>query len=157
MEVLKSISSVLFFLVFSGIAIGVIAGIINGKRQRKTVEHSPIHKQPILTNHEKVMFGELQKALYGTNYYIFVQVSFGALLTTELTKTLWTFNQKRADYVICDSYFNVVAIIELDDKSHDTKQDADRKRDEMLKNAGYKVLRYRYMPPVDKLKNDIFS
>ncbi len=160
-EVLSPLMGVIKLLIYSGIFIFILITlkiIISQKKEentnKKTAEHSPIHKQKILTEHEKTMFGEIQKVL-PPNYHIFVQVSFGALLKTQLTRTFWTFSQKRADYVICDPYFNVIAVIELDDNSHNGKEKEDKKRDEMLIQAGYKVLRYRYMPPLDKLKNDL--
>lgn len=143
------IGLLLFFLAFA-----FVVGSMKGKTQ-KTVKNSPITKNRFITEHEKTMFNELRQSV--PECHIFVQVSFGALLKTNTWATRNTFNRKIADYVITDRFFNILAVIELDDKSHDTKQQQDAERDAMLKEAGYKVLRYRYMPDKQKLRSDIIS
>lgn len=158
MEIIKSLTNVILFIFIGSILIIFLKLLIKSKSNTKKIYHSPIEAQKLLTEHEKTMFYEIKKAL-PFDLHIFVQVSFGGLLKTKLNKTRWTFIGKRADFVICDKNFNVLAIIELDDKSHDTieQKNKDKKRDEMLKNAGYKVLRYRYMPTIKQLQNDILS
>lgn len=54
---------------------------------------------------------------------------------------------KHLDFVICNANMKILAILELDDSSHDTK---DRKQrdsfvDEVLKSCGYKVIHTRYI------------
>lgn len=66
-----------------------------------------------------------------------------------------TFDRKRADFVICEKSFKVVAIVELDDSSHDGKKARDEKRDaKLLTTAGYRVLRYRGIPDIDRVQAD---
>ncbi len=48
---------------------------------------------------------------------------------------------KRLDWVIALDGEGRIAI-ELDDASHDTKRDADRERDEILRGCGYTVVRF---------------
>ncbi|OIQ72825.1 hypothetical protein GALL_455490 [mine drainage metagenome] len=57
--------------------------------------------------------------------------------------------------MICDKAFQIVAIIELDDSTHDRKGAKDNERDRMLKSAGYTVLRYRQIPDAERVKSDI--
>lgn len=116
-----------------------------------------IRKSYLMTNHEKTMFGELRQSVPECN--IFVQVSFSAILWSPSQATRNKYNRKIIDFVITDQNFNILAVIELDDKSHDTQeqQEKDQERDNILKTAGYKVLRYRYMPPKDQLRKDILS
>lgn len=116
---------------------------------------SPIKSSYLLTNHEKTMFGEIRQAV--PECQIFVQVALGAILWTKSQSTRNKFNRLIADFVITDSNFNILAIIELDDKSHDNKQEKDAKRDAMVREAGYKVLRYRHMPNKQKLRQDILG
>jgi len=53
------------------------------------------------------------------------------------------FDRKVADYVICArNTFQVVAIIELDDRTHDYKKEKDAERDAMLNAAGYRTERF---------------
>lgn len=101
------------------------------------------------------MFGELRQAV--PECQIFVQVALGAILWTKSQGTRNKFNRLIVDFVITDAYFNILAVIELDDKSHDNKQEKDVERDAMLREAGYKVLRYRHMPDKQKLRNDILG
>lgn len=116
---------------------------------------SPIRPSYLLTNHEKTMFGEIRQAV--PECQIFVQVALGAILWTKSQGTRNKFNRLIADFVVTDLYFNILAVIELDDKSHDNKQEKDAKRDAMVREAGYKVLRYRYMPDKQKLRQDILG
>ena len=51
------------------------------------------------------------------------------------------FSQKIVDFVAQQrSDGAIVAVIELDDRSHDGEKDA--RRDEMLKSAGYRIVRW---------------
>lgn len=122
--------------------------------QRKT-SHSPIKSSYLLSNHEKTMFGEIRQAV--PECQIFVQVALSAILWTKSQATRNRFNRLIADYVITDNNFNILAVIELDDKSHDNRQEKDAERDAMLREAGYKVLRYRYMPSKEQLRKDILG
>lgn len=147
---------VIFILVIAFVAF--IA--INKNNQPKSIEskdnnRTPIKSSYLMTEHEKTMFKELRQAI--PEYYIFPQVSLGAILWTKGQATRNKFNRKIADYVITNQNFNILAIIELDDKSHQGKEQQDAERDSMLKEAGYKVLRYRHMPDKQKLRNDIIG
>jgi very-short-patch-repair endonuclease len=51
----------------------------------------------------------------------------------------------------------VIAVIELDDRSHDAKRDA--KRDQILKSCGYRVLRFqsKKRPEPEQIYEAVFS
>jgi hypothetical protein len=86
---------------------------------------------------------------------ILSQVSFSALLVAKGGTSRFKFSQKRADFVLVDQAFQVRAVIELDDTSRVTRAANDEQRDAMLKQAGYRVLRYRGVPETSRLRNDI--
>lgn len=109
----------------------------------------------IMSMRERKMFHEIEESV--PEYYIFVQVCLGAILWTKGQGTRNKFSQKMADFVITDKEFNIKAVIELDDKSHIGKEKQDEERDAMVKEAGYKVLRYRYIPDRAKLRSDIIK
>lgn len=127
----------------------------NEAPSQKQMTHTPIKSSYLLTAHEKTMFGEIRQAV--PECQIFVQVALSAILWTKSQATRNRFNRLVADYVITDNNFNILAVIELDDKSHDNRQEKDAERDEMLREAGYKVLRYRYMPSKEQLRKDILG
>lgn len=119
----------------------------------KVRANSPIKPKALLTKREQPMYLRLQEAL--PNHIILCQVSFSAFLTTRALSTRAKFSQKVADFVVCNEAFEIIAIIELDDSSHKYKKHADAMRDTMLKKAGYKVLRYKFIPDKLTLKSDI--
>jgi len=105
-------------------------------------------KKELLTDNEREFFLRLQRALAG--YVICPQVSMGAILQPNVSRKdnkryfqiLGTFSQKIIDYVICDpKTLQVLAIVELDDRSHSIEKD--KKRDQMLESAGYKLMRWQ--------------
>lgn len=113
---------------------------------------TPIKSSHLMTEHEKIMFRVLKQL---PDCHVFAQVSFGAILWTSSWQTRNKFNKKIADFVVTDWDFKILAVIELDDKSHDGKEEKDQARDNMLKEAGYKVLRYRAVPNREELARDI--
>jgi very-short-patch-repair endonuclease len=88
------------------------------------------------------------------DHVVLAQVSFGALLSVRASAVRNTYDRKRADYVVCDRAFVVAAVIELDDGSHKDKEELDEKRDLLLTNAGYRVIRYRNIPDEDQVQAD---
>jgi very-short-patch-repair endonuclease len=82
---------------------------------------------------------------------VLAQVAFSALLDARSRATRNTFDRKVADFVLCTKAFEVIAVIELDDSSHQKKAAADVARDELLILAGYQVLRFAKVPDVAEL------
>lgn len=60
---------------------------------------------------------------------------------------LYKIQSKHVDFVICDQNMNIKAIIELDDKTHDTEKGIARDMfvDTVLRSVGYKVIHTRYI------------
>ena len=77
-----------------------------------------------------------------------VQVCMGALMapavrggSPDYLAIRGRFSQKVVDYVLLDDALEVVALVELDDKTHRVEKDA--VRDAMTASAGYVTLRYQ--------------
>lgn len=112
----------------------------------------------LLTDNEKEFFFRLKRALPG--YEVFSQVSMGAILNPNADRNArryhqirGTFAQKIVDFLICDGKtLNVIAIVELDDRTHNVERD--QKRDAMLQSAGYRVIRWnsRKKPSEDEIR-----
>lgn len=106
-----------------------------------------IRRKSLMTENEKAFFNRLQRALPG--HLIFPQVSFAAFLTDDGKLTAqkrWAvrarFNRKYADFVVCErETLEIVALVELDDRTHSAK--ADRQRDEITKAGGYQTIRFQ--------------
>ncbi len=109
--------------------------------------------RPVITNFESRMFIRLQQAF--PQHHVLAQVAFSALITSDHYKIRSKFNRKVTDFVVLDQGMKVLAIIELDDPSHIGKKSEDKKRDQMLQEAGYQVQRYTQIPSVKQLQMDI--
>ena len=119
-----------------------------------------VQAKPLLTKAEQQFMTKLEIAL--PQYRVLTQVAMGALLQPDVrikdqkrrTSARWSYSQKIVDFVIADRHDGrVLAIVELDDKSHVAEKDA--KRDRMLESAGYKVVRFsngRYLS-IEDIRN----
>jgi len=102
-------------------------------------------KRSILTDNEAEFFGRLVAAL--PEHYIFPQVSMQALLEAASAdkKTAHIdrlkIAQHRVDYVVCNKQCEVIAVVELDDKTHSPTKD--QVRDSRLKQAGIRTVRFQ--------------
>jgi hypothetical protein len=119
-------------------ALAFFSELVRSRRRVKIVAKN------ILTANEREFFYRLKRAL--PDYHIFPQVAFGAILDTpyDTGRRYYRgrFSQKIADYVVCERLtMNIIAIVELDDRTHNLAKD--RKRDAMLNNAGYRVVRFQ--------------
>ena len=116
-----------------------------------------IKRKALLTKNEQPMYWRLVEAFPSPSYVVLAQVSFSAMLKATQTGTRNRFDRKIADFVVVDRSFTVATVIELDDKSHESKGDSDASRDAMLKEAGYAVIRYKTVPSVETLRADLGS
>ena len=144
----------------STVAIGVIIVVAllllvlasKGKKGTGHTEKPYANKTPVSKN-EQAMYWQLCKAL--PEYLVMCQVSFGALLRAKSTSTRNRFQRKIADFVVFDQAFKVIAVIELDDKSHQGREQEDKNREQLLTHAGLRVLRYKRVPNVDELRAQV--
>ncbi|CAG68209.1 MULTISPECIES: DUF2726 domain-containing protein [Acinetobacter] len=109
--------------------------------------------RPVITTFESKMFFQLKQAF--PQHHVLAQVAFSALITSDQYKVRQQFNRKVTDFVILNEKLIVIAIIELDDPSHLDKVEQDRLRDQMLNEAGYRVLRYTEIPSIRQLSKDL--
>lgn len=145
---MKGSMSFLTAVALGFLALMVIARLLQRGKGSQEIAHATWP----LTRNEQAMYFRLRGAL--PDLIVLSQVSFGALLSARSRAVRNTFDRKRADFVICEKSFKVVAIVELDDGSHDGKKARDEKRDAQLKAAGYRVLRYRGIPNIDRVQAD---
>jgi len=123
--------------------LGVAAALFGGRKSWL----SRIQRKELMTDNEKAFFRQLQRALPA--HLIFPQVSFAAIMTDDgklPRKRRWAvrarFDRKMADFVVCDRQsLSVIALIELDDRTHTAH--ADRQRDAITGAAGYRTIRFQ--------------
>lgn len=134
------------------VALVLVAVLKNGKGKSAQKNAEAPRRKPFLTEREQAMHNRLTQSL--PDLAVFAQVSFGALLTAKSYAARNTFDRKMADFVVCDRAFQVIAVIELDDKTHKNKKEEDAKRDALLERAGYRVIRYANVPDVQQIQRD---
>lgn len=99
----------------------------------------------LMTENELEFFGRLVAAL--PDHYIFPQVAMSALLvsTSADKKTSHAdrlrIAQQRADYVVCTRDCELVAVVELDDRTHSNAKD--QLRDARLEQGGIRTVRFQ--------------
>ena len=130
-------------LVMVALAILAFLGLLLARRRRKPAFR--VVRKALLTENEKEFFERLELAF--PDHRIMTQVAMGALMAPDVRgggadylSIRGRFAQKIVDYVVLDEALEVVALIELDDRTHRLEKDAER--DAMTAAAGYVTLRY---------------
>jgi very-short-patch-repair endonuclease len=131
----------------------LVALIKNSKGRGRTGTY---RQRKLMTENEAEFFGRLVVAL--PDHYIFPQVAMSALLETTSTDKKTAHGdrlriaQQRVDYVVCTKSCEVVAVVELDDKTHSRAKD--QLRDARLEQAGIRTVRFqaRQKPKVEAVR-----
>ena len=111
----------------------------------------------LMTANELEFFGRLVTAL--PTHFIFPQVALSALLEASSSDKRKAHSdrlriaQQRADFVVCDASGEVIAVVELDDKTHSRAKD--QTRDARLSQGGIRTVRFesRNKPTVDVIRS----
>jgi len=119
---------------------------IKSSRNKKTAPNkNGFIQKRIMTSNEIEFLHRLTGALPG--FYVFPQVAMGAIIkpdvkgdNREYFRLRGKFSQKIIDYIVCDKEMKIIAIVELDDKTHNSKRD--KIRDDMVGSAGYRCIRW---------------
>lgn len=102
-------------------------------------------RRKLMTDNEEEFFGRLVAAL--PDHYIFPQVAMSAMLQPASTDGRTAHSdrlriaQQRVDYVVCTKSCEIVAVVELDDRTH--SQTKDQLRDSRLEQAGIRTVRFQ--------------
>lgn len=132
--------------------------IWNAKGKNRNGAYKP---RKLMTENEEEFFGRLVAAL--PDHYIFTQVAMSALLEPASSdkKTAYSdrlrIAQQRVDYVVCNKRCEIIAVVELDDRTHSRAKD--QLRDDRLKQAGIRTVRFqaRQKPQADTLRVSILQ
>lgn len=121
----------------------------------------PFYPKKPLSNPEQVLYFRLREAL--PDHIVLAQVQLSRFLGVKkghnFQSWLNRINRMSADFVICAKDASIVAVIELDDSSHDRSDRVatDGKKDKVLESAGLRLLRWnvKSIPDVAGIRADI--
>lgn len=124
------------------LAIGIVLALFWLKGGGKAGKYKA---RQVMTDNEAEFFGRLVAAL--PDHYIFPQVAMSALIEAasgdkkKAHSDRLRIAQQRVDYVVCDRRCQVVAVVELDDKTHSHAKD--QVRDARLLQVGIRTVRFQ--------------
>ncbi|MBK6616658.1 DUF2726 domain-containing protein [Ottowia sp.] len=151
-------------------AFGLTFVWLNQRERKKAEPEWPFqlaHDGRLMTDAEWNVYERLSAAL--PNCQVFCQVSMGQLLEVkegsrkvEKGQPNWRYkiDKKALDFVVCDKASGkVLAVIELDDASHEQEERrrADEEKDRALEAAGVKIFRWtmRTLPKAAEIEKSI--
>jgi very-short-patch-repair endonuclease len=145
---MSAVSTAITFAVFAGVAVVGIA-LLKAKSAVQPDGAARFKAKPLLTPNELEFLIRLETAAPELRFH--AQVSMGAVLDAAVSRKMdakahmsarGRFSQKIIDFVAQRrDDAAIVAMIELDDRTHSA--DKDSKRNAMLEQAGYKVVRWQ--------------
>lgn len=158
---LKGIENMKFILVILALILFAGLGLALAQAGKKAGRAGTYKRRKLMTDNELEFFGTLIRAL--PEHYVFPQAAMSALLESSSSDKKVAHSdrlriaQQRVDYLVCDSKCEVVAVIELDDKTH-TKSKDDM-RDARLAQAGIKVVRFqsRSKPSIETIRGTLLA
>lgn len=136
------------FLIGFAIIIAVVFAVAVPAKNRKSA-FSAKAKKPLTKNEQPIYFRLIEAF---PDLVVLAQVSFSALMSSTVQASRNKFDRKTADFVLCSKSFDVVAVIELDDASHNGRAKEDSDRDSLLTGVGYRVLRFKKTPDMAALQ-----
>ena len=117
-------------------------------------EHWPVFPKQALSPVEQQLYHRLLRAF--PEHVVLSQVALSQLVGVKKGphfRAVWNrYNRLVADFVFCTKDFRTVAVLELDDRSHDSpqRQDADRRKAAVLAAAGIPLHRLNVNPLPDE-------
>ncbi len=140
-------SSIILLLVIV-VAVVVVLAILKAKKQGGAGDEVwPFYAKKPLSQPEQILYFRLVQAL--PEHIILAQVQLSRLLGVKKGNNYqaWSnrINRMSADFVVCNKDSSIVAVIELDDATHqrEDRQAADAKKDKALGSAGIQVVRWQ--------------
>lgn len=136
------------FLIDIAFLLALLMGLsIFLKEMGQSISDWPFYSKKLLSSPEQVLYHRLVKAL--PEHEIFAQVQLSRMLGIKKGAPYRTWlnriDRLSADFVICRKDSSVIAVVELDDASHDrpARKVTDAKKDRALGSAGIPVIRWR--------------
>lgn len=151
-------SIILLLLVI--VAVIVIFVALKAKSKDGAVDDEvwPFYAKKPLSQPEQVLYFRLIQAL--PDHIILAQVQLSRLLGVKKGNNFQSWNNRinrmSADFVVCNKDSSIVAVIELDDSTHqrEDRQAADAKKDRALASADIRIVRWqaKSIPDIASIK-----
>jgi very-short-patch-repair endonuclease len=157
-----SLKWMLAVLVIVVVALAIAAVLVRSKRAASDGPWPFFAKKP-LTQPEQVLYFRLVRALPESIVLAQVQLSrlLGVKKRADYQSWLNRISQMSADFVVCAKDASVLAVIELDDASHQSerRKAADEKKTRALEAAGIKLVRWnvRELPDDPEIRASLLS
>lgn len=118
----------------------------------------PVFSRPVLTEPERLLYRCLVEAL--PDHIVLAQVVLSSFIrphkNTDFYRIFNAYSRMSGDFVVCTPDLRAIAVIELDDKTHERadRQAADAKKTAILQAAGVPLYRYsvKSLPSVAELR-----
>lgn len=130
------------------VAVVVFLAFLKAKGQGGIGDQAwPFYAKRPLSQPEQVLYFRLVQAL--PEHIILAQVQLSRLLGVKKGNNYQAWfnriNRMSADFVVCNKDSSIVAVIELDDATHqkEDRQTADAKKDKALASANVRVIRWQ--------------
>ena len=142
------------------VAVVVFLAFLKAKGQGSIGDQAwPFYAKKPLSQPEQVLYFRLVQAL--PEHIILAQVQLSRLLGVKKGNNYQAWfnriNRMSADFVVCNKDSSIVAVIELDDATHqkEDRQAADAKKDRALASANVRVIRWqaRAIPDVANIQS----
>lgn len=138
-------------LIYAALLLAILAVTYVILKRRPSLDQSdgpwPYYAKDTLTRTEQVLYHRLVAAL--PTYIVLAQVQVSRILGVKkgFEFNAWNnrINRMSYDFVVCEKNFGVIAIIELDDKSHEkvSRIEADAKKGRATAAAGIPLIRWQ--------------
>lgn len=130
------------------IAVVVVLAFLKAKAQSGVGDEVwPFYAKKPLSQAEQVLYFRLIQAL--PEHIVLAQVQLSRLLGVKKGNNFQAWynriNRMSADFLVCNKDSSIVAVIELDDSTHqrEDRQAADAKKDKALASAGVRIVRWQ--------------
>lgn len=111
-------------------------------------------KVNLMSKNEYLEYKKIFSVAQKLNLNVFPKVRLADIIQPTARGKQWQYDfsrirSKHCDFALCNNFMDVVAIIEIDDLTHDREDRIQRDKfvDFILKDCKIKVLRYRYTNP----------
>ena len=121
-------------------ALILLASVTSKRVAEKKSDDWPVKAAPVMTGNELTLYWRLKDAL--PNHVVIPQLPLAAFIRVTTKKNPYAyfnrFDRLRADFAISDRGGRILAVVEVDGRSHDSpkQQQRDRTKSEVLTKAG---------------------